>query len=123
MSREPADFRPDVVWLRGRGCPSWCASGDHTQAPAAEDRAHWSEFHEIELTLHDQVPMVDGSTSPDRVIAVLEQEEHEQAPKVRQITAQGHDQLVMTLDEAERLGRILMDLVEESRTPVPSQRS
>ncbi len=104
----------EVVWLRESRCPSWCASGDHLRTASEEDRAHWGTFHEIELLLHEPSPMADGSTMPDRVVTVLEQGHDEPLPKVRQITAQGHDQLVLTLEEAAELGRTLLAVVEQA---------
>ncbi len=105
----------EIVWLPKRPCPSWCASGDHTRSPVAEDRAHWGHFAEMELLMHPRVPLIDGTTTTDRVMTVLEHGEKEHRPKVRQITSAGMDQLVLTLGEAEHLGRTLLGLVAEAR--------
>lgn len=95
-------------------CPPWCAK-EHIRFV---DSDHVSAAAGVELSAHKYE--VNGETANFTMIALLTQERDEAVPVIE--VSGHHQQLpgdVLTLDEAERFGRQILELVAAGRSSRP----
>jgi hypothetical protein len=107
-SKQPA------YWLESHPCPAWCANpGSHRSGDDPADRAHDSDT--LAVTLDTMPPSVAYAVyaAPEMTFG-LTQTYREVEPRVF-ATKDGDEILHATLDEAEHMAFVLLDLVRRAR--------
>ncbi|MGW0486462.1 hypothetical protein [Nonomuraea sp. NPDC003214] len=102
-----------ILSTRRTPCPPWCC--DEHSAPF--DTQHGSEIYGVELSHYPYWVNNECYASP--LLAALRQDSIDSAPIVALTGPDGGTEVLMTLDEAEDAGKMLLELVASGKSALP----
>ncbi|WP_336208213.1 DUF6907 domain-containing protein [Nonomuraea sp. LPB2021202275-12-8] len=101
-------------WLASHPCPPWCRNtGTHLSSDSPEDRAHDSEVHAVQFDSMEPSTAFADFRAPEMTFQLTLAFREVEARVF--VEFEGEHVAAATLDEAERIARSILSLVEQAR--------